>query len=166
MPGFDNEQQRLLAIWRVFIPALSALRNIPDCYRYNNDDVLALILLLRLAVIFNKARQATEPAEIGLQNKKRSTVATFPKHYLEHNPLLNSDLQQEQNSSPLWGSFLIINKNIRVLFADLYPYAFQFICVIKQLKYHTELSFVAGIAGAVKRDSSVPRKSIVPNRGC
>ncbi|MBF4102441.1 hypothetical protein INT80_04670 [Gallibacterium anatis] len=58
------------------------IADIPDCYRYNNDDVLALILLLRLAVIFNKARQATEPAEIGLQNKNaQQWQLTFPKHY-------------------------------------------------------------------------------------
>ena len=97
LPGFDNEQQRLLAILARFHTGTFRIADIPDCYRYNNDDVLALILLLRLAVIFNKARQATEPAEIGLQNKNaQQWQLTFPKHYLEHNPLLNSDLQQEQ----------------------------------------------------------------------
>ncbi|KGQ46068.1 exopolyphosphatase [Gallibacterium anatis] len=97
LPGFDNEQQRLLAILARFHTGTFRIADIPDCYRYNNDDVLALILLLRLAVIFNKARQATEPAEIGVQNKNaQQWQLTFPKHYLEHNPLLNSDLQQEQ----------------------------------------------------------------------
>ena len=97
LPGFDSEQQRLLAILVRFHTGIFRIADIPDCYRYANEDVLSLILLLRFAVIFNKNRQATETTDITLfSTSPQKWQLTFPHGYLERNPLLKSELQQEQ----------------------------------------------------------------------
>ncbi len=97
LPGFDSEQQRLLAILARFHTGTFRIADIPDCYRYTNDDVLTLILLLRFAVIFNKTRQATELTEIQLSySATQKWQLVFPDEYLTRNPLLKTELQQEQ----------------------------------------------------------------------
>ncbi|MFC0309583.1 exopolyphosphatase [Gallibacterium trehalosifermentans] len=97
LPGFDSEQQQLLAILTRFHTATFRMADIPDCYRYVSEDVLSAILLLRFAVICNKTRQATEPADIQLKtNAIHQWQLIFPKGYLVRNPLLQNELQQEQ----------------------------------------------------------------------
>ncbi len=63
LPGFDREQQRLLtALVRWHVARLNLLNF--KFARYSEQIfIIKLMRLLRLAVIFNKSRQATETAK-------------------------------------------------------------------------------------------------------
>ncbi|SQH63681.1 exopolyphosphatase [Aggregatibacter segnis ATCC 33393] len=66
--------------------------------RYHEQDVLALIRILRLAIILNRARQATEkPQKITLKTDRTLVDwhLTFETDYLQHNPLVKNDLALE-----------------------------------------------------------------------
>ncbi|KOE70184.1 exopolyphosphatase [Aggregatibacter actinomycetemcomitans] len=98
LPGFDNEQHRLLStLVRYHIGNFK----LPDMFkfsRYNEKDVLALIRILRLAAIINRSRQATEKTEkIILKNDRTFSnwQLEFETDYLTHNPLLKNDLALE-----------------------------------------------------------------------
>lgn len=100
LPGFDREQQRLLALLvRLHIGAFKA-NDLIKFARYDEQDVLALIRLLRLAVILNKSRQATEKTQkITLKTHRTFTdwVLEFESGYLDRNPLIWNELRQESN---------------------------------------------------------------------
>ena len=68
--------------------------------RYDEQDVLALIRLLRLAVILNKSRQAAEKIQnLSLKNDRigGAWILAFEPGYLERNPLVSNELRQESN---------------------------------------------------------------------
>lgn len=98
LPGFDKEQQRLLAtLVRYQINSIK-LNELNKFARYHEQDVLVLIRLLRLALILNKSRQATEKLEqISLNIHQESRwVLGFDKFYLIRNPLIKNELLSEQ----------------------------------------------------------------------
>lgn len=99
LPGFDNEQQRLLAtLVRYQINAFKPL-DINKFARYMDNDVLTLIRLLRLAIILNKPRQATEATEeIFLKTDRTLTnwELEFEAGYLIRNPLIENELASER----------------------------------------------------------------------
>ena len=100
LPGFDREQQRLLALLvRLHIGGFR-LDDLFAFARYHKADVLALLRLLRLAVILNKSRQATESTQaISLTALRNSADwrLDFAKDYLNNNPLIWNELRQESN---------------------------------------------------------------------
>lgn len=100
LPGFDREQQRLLALLvRLHIGPLKTADLIKFA-RYDEQDVLALIRLLRLAVILNKSRQAAEKIQnLSLKNDRigGAWILAFEPGYLERNPLVSNELRQESN---------------------------------------------------------------------
>ncbi|TDQ57598.1 exopolyphosphatase/guanosine-5'-triphosphate,3'-diphosphate pyrophosphatase [Mesocricetibacter intestinalis] len=98
LPGFDREQQHLLsALVRYQIRAFRA-EDIPSFSRYDSRDVLSLIRLLRLAVLLNKSRQATDSTEDIRLNAEQGGEwrLCFEKDYLRDNPLLENDLAAER----------------------------------------------------------------------
>jgi exopolyphosphatase len=100
LPGFDKEQQRLLATLIRFHIKPFKLPEIGQFARYDNSDVLALLRLLRLAVLFNKSRQASAPiSQISLKTDRTSKAwqLKFAEGYLSNNPLNHNELQLEQS---------------------------------------------------------------------
>lgn len=98
LPGFDKEQQRLLATLVRYHINNFRLEDI-SAGRYEIQDVLSLIRLLRLAIALNKSRQATESTEeIFLKTDRTSSLwtLTFEPNYLRDNPLVENDLAAEQ----------------------------------------------------------------------
>lgn len=99
LPGFDKAQQRLLTtLVRYQIKAFKT-EDIAHFTRYKAQDVLTLIRLLRLAVILNKSRQATEEtSQIFLKTDRTLTrwQLEFAADYLQHNPLIKKELAIEQ----------------------------------------------------------------------
>ncbi|TCJ95904.1 exopolyphosphatase/guanosine-5'-triphosphate,3'-diphosphate pyrophosphatase [Volucribacter psittacicida] len=99
LPGFDKEQQALLATLVRYHTGPLNRRKIPKFARYQDLDVLALIRLLRLAVIFNKSRQATEYTDkisLKINRTLLEWQLTLPQDYLERNPLIFNELETEQ----------------------------------------------------------------------
>lgn len=96
LPGFNKEQQRLLAILVRYQQKNLKQSDINDLCHYSKADIIVLIRLLRLAVILNKSRQATEQTEqISLKTDRSLWKLKFDEDYLKHNPLVLQELQSE-----------------------------------------------------------------------
>jgi exopolyphosphatase len=98
LPGYDNEQHRLLSTLARYHLGNFKLPEMFKFSRYHEQDVLALIRILRLAIILNRARQATEkPQKITLKTDRTLVDwhLTFETDYLQHNPLVKNDLALE-----------------------------------------------------------------------
>ena len=100
LPGFDREQQRLLtALVRWHIGTLKPAEFFKFA-RYSEQDVMALMRLLRLAVILNKSRQATETAKnftLEMHRTLNDWTLNFESGYLDRNPLIWNELRAESN---------------------------------------------------------------------
>lgn len=101
LPGFDPMQKNLLVtLVRFQMKSLKQLDLLKGS-RYHSQDVLALIMMLRLAVIINRSRQSTEITEkfaLHVNSDGNKWALEFEPGYLERNPLTQSDLLQEQNN--------------------------------------------------------------------
>lgn len=99
LPGFDRCQQRLLANLVRFQIKSFKTADIQNDNRYELQDVLALIILLRLALIINRSRRATELTDkftLDVSSNFNLWELEFEQGYLERNPLTQSDLSEEQ----------------------------------------------------------------------
>ncbi len=99
LPGFDKAQQRLLTTLVRYQIKSFKTDDIPQFTRYKAQDVLTLIRLLRLALILNKSRQATEETSHITLKTDRTLMhwqLTFAADYLQHNPLIKNELTLEQ----------------------------------------------------------------------
>jgi exopolyphosphatase/guanosine-5'-triphosphate,3'-diphosphate pyrophosphatase len=95
MPGFSREDQLVLAALiegqrRRFPPA--RMETLPPEIR---PRVERLILVFRLAVLLNRDRGQTPAVKVELEAKKDGYLLTFPSKWLDENPLLRADLEQE-----------------------------------------------------------------------
>ncbi|MBE2895091.1 exopolyphosphatase [Spirabiliibacterium falconis] len=98
LPGFDYHQQQLLATLVRFHISAVHLDDITIPARYVQRDVVALLVMLRLAIIINRSRQATEPAErFEFQVREKCGVwqLQFEPNYLARNPLTEKELLEE-----------------------------------------------------------------------
>lgn len=97
LPGFTKNQQQLLAILARYQQKSLKLSEISHHLPYPKADIIALIRLLRIAIIFNKSRQATEQTDkISLKTDRTLWQLTFEPHYLAKNPLIAQELATEK----------------------------------------------------------------------
>lgn len=96
MPGFDRFEQQFLATLvenhRRKLDILS-LEKFPGHWR---TPLFRLIVLIRLAVLLNRARSPLEQPALQLEPDADSLELRFPAEWLEGNPLTAADLEQEQ----------------------------------------------------------------------
>ncbi|OOF79270.1 exopolyphosphatase [Rodentibacter caecimuris] len=112
LPGFDREQQRLLVLLVRLHLGILKMADLVKFSRYDEQDVVALIRLLRLAVILNKSRQATEKTQkITLKTNRtfKDWILGFEPGYLDSNPLIWNELRQESNGLKELGLGLVFN---------------------------------------------------------
>lgn len=99
LPGFDYEQQHLLALLMRFHLKGFKRSDIRSTNRYQYRDILTLLRLFRLAVLINKARQAANsPEKMQLQIDKNHWRLSFDSEFLSRNPLVQADLIDESNT--------------------------------------------------------------------
>lgn len=97
LPGFDFEQQTLLSVLMRFHLKNFKRSDIRSINRYQCRDVLTLVRIFRLAVLLNRSRQATiEPEKLTLTIENNHWHLQFNQHFLNHNPLVLADLEDEQ----------------------------------------------------------------------
>lgn len=97
LPGFDFEQQTLLSVLMRYHLKNFKRSDIRSINRYQCRDVLTLVRLFRLAVLLNRSRQATiEPKQLFLTIDKNNWNIKFDDDFLKYNPLVLSDLEEEQ----------------------------------------------------------------------
>lgn len=98
LPGFDKEQQRLLATLVRYQINNIKLSEFNKISRYDTQDILALIRLLRLAILLNKSRQATvfsEKIQLKINRTLKQWLLQFEPNYLAENPLIKNELIAE-----------------------------------------------------------------------
>nr|WP_314741274.1 exopolyphosphatase [uncultured Haemophilus sp.] len=97
LAGFDGEQQALLATLMRFHLKGFKKSDLRSTSRYQYRDILTLLRLFRLAVLFNRSRQASViPEKLKLTIDQNDWVLQFEDGYLTQNPLVQADLQDEQ----------------------------------------------------------------------
>jgi exopolyphosphatase/guanosine-5'-triphosphate,3'-diphosphate pyrophosphatase len=96
MPGFVRIEQQLLATLVGFhrrkLDELS-LEALPENWR---KPLFKLIVLLRLAVLLNRARSADELPPLTLNGGANRFSLKLPRSWIANNPLTQADLTQEQ----------------------------------------------------------------------
>lgn len=97
LPGFDFEQQTLLAVLMRYHLKGFKRSDIRSINRYQHRDILTLVRLFRLAVLLNRSRQATiTPKQINLAIENNAWHLKFNEGFLSQNPLVLADLEDEQ----------------------------------------------------------------------
>ncbi len=97
MPGFNSEQQKLVATLARFHRKALKLGEMPEFSLYGEEQILNLIKILRLSVAINVSRNDSDPS---LWKLSISEEGWKLKHkdlaLLEQNKLLITDLEQEK----------------------------------------------------------------------
>ncbi|AUI65667.1 MULTISPECIES: exopolyphosphatase [Glaesserella] len=99
LPGFDTEQQNLLATLMRFHLKGFKRYDIKSSNRFQHRDILTLLRLFRLAVLLNRSRQATNiPQQLVLDIDGLDWTLSFEPQFLTQNPLIQADLEEEQKT--------------------------------------------------------------------
>ncbi|WP_130831002.1 exopolyphosphatase [[Erwinia] mediterraneensis] len=97
MPGFNQDQQMLLATLVRFHRKGVKPEEMPRFTLFKKKQFLPLIFILRLSTLLNNQRQATSrPDELRLKTHEGHWTLIFPAGYLSQNTLVQLDLEREQ----------------------------------------------------------------------
>lgn len=101
MPGFNQEQQRVVSILARFQRKSLKLKEMPQLVLFKKKHILPLIAILRLAIVLNVQRSPTPLPDVRLSIIKQEDDEpiwhlSFEEGYLEENSLLCADLHVEQ----------------------------------------------------------------------
>ncbi len=97
LPGFNQDQQMLLAALVRFHRKAVKVDELPRVTLFKKKQFLPLIFLLRLGTLLNNQRQATtRPDALKLTCDDGHWTLTFPAGYFSQNNLVQLDLEREQ----------------------------------------------------------------------
>ncbi len=97
LPGFNQEQQMLMATLVRYHRKAIKLDDLPRFTLFRKKQFLPLIQLLRTGVLLNNQRQATTtPPTLRLQTEAHHWTLTFPHNWFSQNALVLLDLEKEQ----------------------------------------------------------------------
>ncbi|KEA50183.1 MULTISPECIES: exopolyphosphatase [Mangrovibacter] len=97
LPGFNQEQQTLMALLVRFHRKAIKLDELPRFTLFKKKQYLPLIQLLRLGVLLNNQRQATTtPPSLVLTTDENHWTLCFPHDWFSQNALVLLDLEKEQ----------------------------------------------------------------------
>ena len=97
LPGFNREQQLLLAVLARFQRKALKLNELPEFNLFKKSQVLGLIRVLRLSVLLNIQRSDEPLPEITLKIEEDTWTLSSPNEaWLEENKLLHANLLEEQ----------------------------------------------------------------------
>ncbi|CCN83246.1 exopolyphosphatase [Vibrio nigripulchritudo SFn27] len=98
MPGFNQEQQLVLASLARFQRKALKLHELPEFALFKTKHILPLIRIMRLAVLINGQRNETPLPDIQIQvNDDTWTLSCDEENWLEDNKLLEADLELERD---------------------------------------------------------------------
>lgn len=98
LPGFNQEQQLLLATLVRFHRKGVKLDELPRLTLFKKKQYIPLIQILRLATLLNNQRQSTTtPESLELETDGFHWILRFPKGYLQQNNLVQLDVEKEQS---------------------------------------------------------------------
>ena len=96
LPGFNQEQQTLMATLVRYYRKKIRPSEIADFTLHPADHVHKLIAILRLGVLLNIKRQDDILPPIDIKVKSASIRVTFPEGWLENKPIFSADLATEE----------------------------------------------------------------------
>ncbi len=97
MPGFNQDQQSLLATLVRYHRKAVKVDEMPRLTLFKKKQFLPLVFLLRLGTLLNNQRQATsKPATLILKTNEHQWTLIFPSGYFSQNNLVQLDLEREQ----------------------------------------------------------------------
>ena len=108
MPGFPRAEQRLLAALiagQRHAINQAGMQSLPRSWRTSG---LKLLLILRLAVLLNRSRNAAEAPSVSVAVSEDGIAIRFDTAWLEENPLTIAELEREQEFVSRVGYQLII----------------------------------------------------------
>ena len=97
LAGFTQQQQQLLSCMIRFYRKKIRLDELPALLTLTQQQVIQLIVILRLSVLLNQKRQIEHLSKMTLSATLNGLFLKFEKNCLEEHTLLHADLQQEQN---------------------------------------------------------------------
>ncbi|MGR5095230.1 exopolyphosphatase [Vibrio maritimus] len=96
MPGFNSEQQLVLATLARFQRKSLKLQELPEFTLFKKKHILGLIRILRLSILVNGQRnEELLPLKLSIEEDKWQ-LSSEQDDWLEQNKLLQADLQTEQ----------------------------------------------------------------------
>ena len=95
MPGFNQEQQNLLAYLVYFHRKKIRNSELTEFSQYPPEQIDRLIALLRLSVLLNIQRQDDALPDFNISADKSKLILTFPKNWLKQKPIFRADLERE-----------------------------------------------------------------------
>ena len=97
MPGFNQDQQMLLATLVRYHRKAVKQDEMPRFTLFKKKQFLPMMFLLRLGTLLNNQRQATsKPDSLKLTTDDGNWTLKFPAGYLSQNTLVQLDLEREQ----------------------------------------------------------------------
>lgn len=97
MPGFNREQQRVLAVLVRFQRKALKLHQMEEFSLFKKKHIIGLIRILRLAILLNGQRNDEPLAPLSLSiDGDKWTLTSQDENWLEANKLLAADLASEQ----------------------------------------------------------------------
>lgn len=97
MPGFNSEQQRVLATLARFQRKALKLGEMSEFSLFKKKHLIGLIRILRLAIVLNGQRNDEPLPELRLiAHDDEWQLLCLETHWLENNKLLHADLLAEQ----------------------------------------------------------------------
>lgn len=97
MPGFNREQQRVLAMLVRFQRKALKLNEMEEFSLYKKKHIIGLIQILRLAILLNGQRSDDPLPALSINITEEKWVLTCDElDWLENNKLLHADLQTER----------------------------------------------------------------------
>lgn len=107
MPGFNKEEQAVLAALVSCYRKKIRLENLPTLYHYQPQELHYAIALLRLAVVFNTDRQWSQLlAKVKMRGRNMVLLLTAEG---ANNPMLQADLQKEARQQAKLGVQLLVS---------------------------------------------------------
>lgn len=108
MPGFSMHEQLLLSLLIRYHRQKFLLEDFESFSPKYSKKIFYLIIILRIAVILNRSIPEYQEPDYTVKAKKDSLTLSFPDQWLENNPLIIADLENETDYLATIGIKLII----------------------------------------------------------
>ena len=108
MPGFSMHEQLLLSLLIRYHRQKFQLEDFEFFSPKYSKKIFYLIIILRIAVILNRSIPEYQEPDYTVKAKKDSLTLSFPDQWLENNPLIIADLENETDYLATIGIKLII----------------------------------------------------------
>ncbi len=98
MPGFNQEQQLVLATLARFQRKSLKLQEMPEFNLFKKKHIVQLIRILRLSIVLNgqRSEEALPPLTLKIKSDDHWKIESKDKQWLENNKLLFADLETEK----------------------------------------------------------------------